>query len=87
MSHSRIEVKVIPGASRSEIVGWLGDALKVKVAAPPEKGKANNAVVRLLSARLGVSSAAISLVKGATASWKQFAIDGLSEQELRRLLP
>ena len=59
----------------------------MKVAAPPEKGKANIAVVRLLSAQLGVSPAAISLVKGATASRKQFSIEGLSEQELRRVLP
>ena len=42
-----LEVKVVPGASRSEVTGWLGDSLKIRVAAPPERGKANAAVVRM----------------------------------------
>lgn len=41
----RLKVKVVPGASRDEIVGWLGDALKIKVTAPPEKRRANEVVV------------------------------------------
>ncbi len=40
----RLSLKVVPGSSRDEIVGWLGDSLKVKVKAPPEKGRANEAV-------------------------------------------
>lgn len=49
---ARLTVKVVPGSSRDQIVGWLGDALKVKVTAPPEKGRANAAVVAILADRL-----------------------------------
>jgi uncharacterized protein (TIGR00251 family) len=52
----RLSVKVVPGSSRNQIVGSLGDALKIKVMAPPEKGKANEAVVELLSMKLGIST-------------------------------
>lgn len=57
-----IKLKVVPGASRSQIVGILGDRLKVKVAAPPEDGKANRAVVELLAEWLGTQ--AIEIVAG-----------------------
>jgi uncharacterized protein len=49
-----IALKVVPGASRSEIIGPLGDRLKVRVAAPAEQGKANRAVADLLRVWLGV---------------------------------
>ena len=50
----RLSLKVVPGSSRDEVVGWLANALKVKVKAPPEKGRANEAVVALLADRLGI---------------------------------
>jgi uncharacterized protein YggU (UPF0235/DUF167 family) len=50
----RLILKVVPGSSREEIVGWLGDSLKVKVKAPPETGRANEAVIALLADRLGL---------------------------------
>ena len=53
---ARLKAKVVPGSSRNRIVGWLGDALKINVTAPPEKGKANEAVVELLSMKLGIST-------------------------------
>ena len=61
---SRLNIKVVPGASRDQIVGWLGDALKIKVTAPPEKGKANEAVVTLLAKTLGVRRDNIEIVSG-----------------------
>jgi hypothetical protein len=60
----RISLKVVPGSSRDEVVGWLGDSLKVKVEAPPEKGRANEAVVALLADRLGVDASSIAVVSG-----------------------
>ena len=61
---SRLNIKVVPGASRDQIVGWLGDALKIKVTAPPENGKANEAVVTLLAKTLGVRRDTIEIVSG-----------------------
>ena len=60
----RLNIKVVPGASRDQIVGWLGDALKIKVTAPPEKGKANEAVVTLLAKPLDVRRDTIEIVSG-----------------------
>jgi uncharacterized protein len=69
-----IRLKVVPGASRSEIVGLLGDRLKVRVAAPPEAGEANRAVVRLLRAWLGVEE--IEIVAGRASAAKTARVAG-----------
>ena len=60
----RLNVKVVPGPSRNQIVGWLGDALKIKVTAPPEKGKANEAVIEMLADHLGISINNITIESG-----------------------
>ncbi|MAT92485.1 MAG: hypothetical protein CME59_07780 [Halioglobus sp.] len=83
----RLETKVVPGASRSEIVGWLGNSLKIRVAAAPEKGKANKAVIKLLSNRLGLNEDRISIVHGASSQRKVLEISGISEQQLLEVLP
>ena len=54
-----IAVKAVPGASRDRIVGVLGDALKIAVAAAPEKGKANQAIAATLAKALGVDKRAV----------------------------
>ena len=81
-----IAVKVVPGSSRDRVVGVLGDCLKIATAAPPEKGKANDAVARILAESLGVGRRAVSLVAGATAARKEFEIDGLSADHARDVL-
>ncbi|QDT16423.1 DUF167 domain-containing protein [Alienimonas californiensis] len=81
-----LTVKVVPGASRSAVVGWLGEALKVRVAAPPERGKANAAVLALLAEALGVPQQAVTLAAGPTSPRKTIRVEGLSNTEVRRRL-
>ncbi len=86
-SAARLKVKVVPGASRTEIVGRLGAALKVRVAAPPEGGQANREVVALLAAKVGLPVAAVSVVSGQSSPAKVVAFQGLDEATLRVRLP
>ncbi|HNY32894.1 MAG TPA: DUF167 domain-containing protein [Fibrobacteria bacterium] len=67
-------MKAVPGASRSRIVGELGDRLKIQVAAPPEDGKANKAVIEVLAQWLGVAKSEVELVSGASQPAKVFRI-------------
>ena len=80
----RLSVKVVPGSSRDQIVGWLGDALKIKVMAPPEKGQANEAVVDLLSLKLGISTDAIEVVSGHSSPSKVIAITGMDDEAIKK---
>lgn len=74
----RIAVKAVPGASRDQIVGALGDRLKIKVAAPPEGGKANKAIAEVLAAALGVKTSAVTIVSGAGHPEKVVRVEGVS---------
>ena len=80
---TRLRVKVVPGSSRDEIVGWLGDALKIKVMAPPEKGKANDAVVKLLAAALGIATDDVIVVSGHSSPAKVVAVSGMDEDRIK----
>ncbi len=83
----RLKVKAVPGASRSEIVGRLGAALKIRVAAPPEGGKANREILDLLAERLGLPAASVTLVSGAASPAKVVELLGITaEQAWARLL-
>jgi len=64
----------------------MGDALKVRVAAPPEDGRANAAVLAALAAALGVPAASVRLVAGAAAAHKVVAVDALPPDELHARL-
>ncbi|MGE9293513.1 MAG: DUF167 domain-containing protein [Puniceicoccales bacterium] len=83
---SRLVVKVVPSSSRDAAAGWLGEAFKIKTQAPPERGKANKAVAKLLAKCLDVSESSIHLLSGDTSPSKVFQIDGLSEAEVRERL-
>jgi uncharacterized protein (TIGR00251 family) len=82
----RIAVVVSPGARRSELVGRQGDAWKVRVAAAPERGRANAAVCTLLAERLGVPAATVRVVAGASSRRKVVEVDGLDAADLERRL-
>ena len=78
-----IDLKVIPNASRDQIVGWYGAALKVKTVTAPVGGKANKAICALLAKELKLAKNAVSIVKGASSPLKTVRLEGISEAELR----
>ena len=79
-----LKIRVRPGASRAALEGLHGGALKLSVPAPPEKGKANKALLELLSRALGLPKRDLSLAKGSTSRDKWVALRGMGREELRR---
>jgi uncharacterized protein (TIGR00251 family) len=83
---TRLELRVVPGARRPGVVGRHGSAWKIRVAAPPEDGRANQAVLGLLADTLRLPRRAISIVAGHGARDKVVACEGLSADEAESLL-
>ena len=81
-----LHVHVQPGAGRTAVVGRHGTALKVRVAAPPQGGRANEACAELLVETFGVKSAQVELVSGASSRAKQFGIAEIELDGFRRRL-
>jgi uncharacterized protein len=81
-----VRVQVSPGAGRTAVVGRQGDAVRLRVAAPPEGGRANAAAAALLATTLGVKADQVELVAGATNRSKRFRVDDVDVDEVRRLL-
>ena len=77
-------LKAVPGASRNQIAGLLGDRLKVRVSAPPEGGKANKAICKLLARALGVKANQVSIESGAASPEKVLRVAGVTTDVLRR---
>ena len=87
MNRTLITIHVQPGARKTEVVGLYGDAIKIKVAATPERGIANDALVEFIAERLGLAKNAVKLVHGRTGRHKTIAIVGIDAAEARlRLL-
>jgi len=80
-------LKVHPRARRHAVAGAVGEALKVQVTAPPEDGRANDAVVELLAETLGVKRRQVEILTGATGREKVVRVTGLSSAELAAKLP
>jgi uncharacterized protein (TIGR00251 family) len=81
-----LRVHVQPGAGRTAVSGRHGDALKVRVAAPPEKGRANDACTELVADLAGVKATAVELTSGASSRSKRFKVTGADVDELVRRL-
>jgi uncharacterized protein (TIGR00251 family) len=80
-------VKVVPRASRNQIVGMEGDAVKVRLNAPPVESKANEELVRFLAETLGVSRAQIEIVTGHASRHKVVRVRGVTVREIEDAIP
>ncbi len=78
---ARVRLRVTPGASRPAIVGRYGDAWKIRVAAAPEKGHANDAVVALLAETVGVARSDVRVVTGLASRDKVVELAGVTPRE------
>jgi uncharacterized protein len=83
---TRLRLRVSPGASRSGVVGRHGEAWKLRVAAPPEDGRANDAVTTLLASVLALPKNSVLLVSGHGSRDKTVELDGLDLAEAERRL-
>jgi uncharacterized protein (TIGR00251 family) len=78
-----LAVHVTPRARKNEIVGLVGEAIKVKLAAPPVEGAANAALCAFLAEQLGVRKSAVTLVAGLTSRHKVVRVDGVTADEVQ----
>jgi uncharacterized protein YggU (UPF0235/DUF167 family) len=83
---TRLRLRVSPGATRTELAGRYGDAWKIRVSVAPERGRANQAVVRLLADRLRVPRESLSVVSGQASRDKVVELRGLARSEAERRL-
>lgn len=82
----RFEVWVQPRASRTEVAGTRGAAVKIRLAAPPVDGAANAELVAFLAKQLGVSRTAVRIVKGERGRNKVVEVEGISQSDVQALL-
>jgi uncharacterized protein (TIGR00251 family) len=78
-----ITVKVVPGSSRTELVGMYGTAYKIRIAAPPERGKANKMLIEFLAEHFRIRRNAIQIISGKTSPLKQVLLRGVSSQDVQ----
>ena len=79
-------IKAVPNAPRCEVVGWLGEALKIKVHAPALEGRANDALCEFLADELGLPRRAVTLAHGDKSRQKLIRIAGLTLAQVRAKL-
>jgi uncharacterized protein (TIGR00251 family) len=79
-------VRVVPRASKSEIVGAHDGALKIRIASPPVDGAANAELIKLLAKTFGVAKSEVEITGGQTAKSKQIKLNGVTAEKFRRVL-
>ena len=82
-----LTLHIQPGAKKTEVAGEHGDALKIRLAAPPVDGKANAALIAFVADRLGVAKSAVSLKSGQTSRRKVLEVNAAPADTAQRLLP
>ena len=82
----RLRLRIQPRASREEVAGVAGDAIRLRLTAPPVDGAANDALVRFLAARLEVPRSAVELIAGRTGRTKLVEVTGVTPDEAARRL-
>ncbi len=76
-----LTLHIQPGAKKTEVVGLHGEALKIRLAAPPVDGKANAALLAFVAERLGVSKSAVELISGQTSRAKRVRVSGMTPEQ------
>ena len=82
-----LTLHIQPGAKKTECAGLHGDALKIRLAAPPVDGKANEALVKFVAERLGLAKSAVLLKSGQTSRRKVLEVAGTTAAAIEQLLP
>jgi len=81
-----LSLHIQPGARKTEIAGLHGEALKIRLAAPPVDGKANECLIGFLAERLGIARSKVELVGGATSRAKRVRVEGVDAASVHRKL-
>jgi uncharacterized protein len=81
---TRLRLRVSPGSRKNELAGRYGDGWKVRVSAPPEDGRANDAVLELLSERVGLPRRSLAIVSGRASRNKVVEMTGIDREEAER---
>lgn len=79
-------VRVVPRASRTEIAGEIGGAVKVRVSSPPVDGAANAELIKLFAKMFGIAKSNVEIVSGQTSKTKQIRITGVTAQQLQNAI-
>jgi hypothetical protein len=82
-----LQVHVVPRSAKSEVAGVQGDALKLRIAAPPVEGQANKECIRFLSDILGIRKKQVIIVGGSKSKNKTIAIEGIRKKDIEALIP